>query len=170
MGLVGFFYLSLQFEGEGREIYSAKWLSQSWCQAGPGTVPFISCMVIPAVSIEVPGAIRGAAIKCYFVHNEKYYFFFLPVNFSHYWAEQNGWRFLLKLFLLLYNFDSGIKWVFTGSAEPSGACWVLNGVLCSVTSNNNWRLLIWALPVVLLVTVSFLLSSFESCTFLPSAL
>lgn len=132
-------------------------------------VPFIRCMTIPAGSMEVPGVIRSAAIKCYFVHNEKH-FFFLLVNFSHYWAGQNGWRFLLKLFLLLYNFDSDIKWFFTGSAEPSGAFWVLNGVLCSVTSNNNWRLLIQALPVVSLVMVSFLLSSFESCTFLPSAL
>ena len=79
----------------------------SWCQAGLCTIPFISSMVSPAVSTKVPGVIRSAAIKCYFVHNEKYFFFL--VNFSHYWAEQNGWRFLLKLFLLLYNFDSDIK-------------------------------------------------------------
>lgn len=77
----------------------------------PRTVPFFGGMMIPAVSIEVPGVIKSAAIKCYFVHNEKDFFFFSPllVNFSHYWAEQNGWRFLLKLFLLLCNFDSDIK-------------------------------------------------------------
>lgn len=108
---VRFFSLALWFEGEGRGSWLAKWMSWSCCQADPHTVPFISCMMIPAVSIEVPGVIRSAAIKCYFVHNEKHFslFFFLLVNFSHYWAEQNGWRFLLKLFLLLYNFDSDIK-------------------------------------------------------------
>jgi len=82
-------------------------MSCSWCQAGPRTVPFISSMVSPAVSAEVPGVIRSAAIRCYFVHKEKNFSFL--VNFSHYWAEQNGWRFLLKPFLLLYNFDSDIK-------------------------------------------------------------
>lgn len=81
-------------------------MSCSWCQAGPCAVPFISSVVSPAVRAGVPEAIRSEAIKCYFVHNEKYFFL---VNFSHYWAEQNGWRFFLKLLLLLYNFDSDIK-------------------------------------------------------------
>lgn len=46
-----------------------------WCQAGSRAIPFISSMVSPAVSAEVPGVIRSVAIKRYFVHNEKYFFF-----------------------------------------------------------------------------------------------
>lgn len=98
---MGFFFPSLWLEEEGRRSWFAKWMSCSWCQAGPYAIPFISSMVSPAVRAEVPGVIRSVAITCYFVHNVKYFFFL--VNFSHYWAEQNGWRFLLKLFLLLYN-------------------------------------------------------------------